>query len=242
MRPVLRGDSPQAVDFDNYRDAFGELASRIGMFCSYCERRIATQLAVEHIQPKKGPHAHPDLEGRWENFLLGCVNCNSTKGAKDVALANLLLPDRDNTAAAYDYTMDGKITVSAGLTAAQQAMAHRTLALTGLDKRASAVIDSNGQLVAIDRVAQRMEVWLIAQVSKDDLQANPNDAFRRQIARTATGHGFFSIWMTVFHDDPAVRKLLIMEFDGTATDCFDPNTTRIISPRPANGLPDGSKL
>jgi uncharacterized protein (TIGR02646 family) len=242
MRPVLRGDSPQAVDFDNYRDAFGDLASRIGMFCSYCERRIATQLAVEHIQPKDGPHGHPDLKGRWENFLLGCVNCNSTKGAKDVVLANLLLPDRDNTAAAYEYTMDGKITVPTGLTAAQQAMAHRTLALTGLDKRASEVIDSNGQLVAIDRVAQRMEVWLIAQVSKDDLQANPNDAFRRQIARTATGHGFFSIWMTVFHDDPAVRKLLIKEFDGTATDCFDPNTTHIISPRPANGLPDGSKL
>jgi uncharacterized protein (TIGR02646 family) len=242
MRPVLRGDSPQAVDFDNYRDAFGDLASRIGMFCSYCERRIATQLAVEHIQPKDGPHGHPDLKGRWENFLLGCVNCNSTKGAKDVVLANLLLPDRDNTAAAYEYTMDGKITVPTGLTAAQRAMAHRTLALTGLDKRASEVIDSNGQLVAIDRVAQRMEVWLIAQVSKDDLQANPNDAFRRQIARTATGHGFFSIWMTVFHDDPAVRKLLIKEFDGTATDCFDPNTTHIISPRPANGLPDGSKL
>lgn len=49
MRPVLRGDSPQAMDFANYRDAFGELASRIDMFCSYCERRIVTQLAVEHI-------------------------------------------------------------------------------------------------------------------------------------------------------------------------------------------------
>ena len=71
---------------------------------------------------------------------------------------------------------------------------------------------------------------------------NSNDAFRRQIARTATGHGFFSIWMTVFQDDPDVRKLLINEFAGTAADCFDPNTTQVVSPRPTNGLPDGSKL
>lgn len=242
MRPVVRGDSPQAVDFVNYRDAFGELAARIGMFCSYCERRIATQLAVEHIQPKNGPHGRPDLERRWENFLLGCVNCNSTKGAKDVVLANLLLPDRDNTAAAYEYTMDGKVKLAAALTATQSTLATNTLTLVGLDKRLNQVLDSNGQLVAVDRVAQRMEVWLIAQDSKDDLQTNPTDTFRRQIARTATGHGFFSIWMTVFQNDPTVRKLLIKEFAGTATDCFDPTTTQIITPRPANGLPDGSKL
>jgi len=121
-------------------------------------------------------------------------------------------------------------------------MAQRTLALVGLDKRASAVVDSNGQLVAIDRVAQRMEIWLIARESKNDLQANPSDGFRRQIARTATGHGFFSIWMTVFSDDIAVRKLLIEEFRGTASDCFNPNSTAHVNPRPANGLAHGSKL
>ena len=241
MRPVLRGNSPQAADYDNYRDAFGELTGRIGMFCSYCERRIPTQLAVEHIQPKGLP-AYAHLQGRWENFLLGCVNCNSTKKDQDVVLANVLLPDRDNTAAAYEYTMDGKITIPGRLTVAQRTMAERTLALTGLDRRASAVVDSNGQLVAIDRVAQRMEIWLIAQESKNDLQANPNDAFRRQIARTATGHGFFSIWMTVFSDDVAVRKLLIAEFRGTATDCFDANSTALVSPRPPNGLANGSKI
>ncbi|MBI3469719.1 MAG: HNH endonuclease [Planctomycetes bacterium] len=241
MRSIFRGDSPQASDYGNYRDAFGELASRIGMFCSYCERRIATQLAVEHIQPKALP-AYVHLQGRWENFLLGCVNCNSTKGDQDVVLTDLLLPDRDNTSAAFDYTMDGKIAIHPGLTPIQQQMAERALALTGLDKRVNAVIDSNGELVAIDRASQRMEVWLIAEESKIDLQSNPNDAFRRQVARTATGHGFFSIWMTVFKDDVAIRRLLIQEFTGTAADCFDPNTTQVISPRPGNGLPDGGKI
>jgi uncharacterized protein (TIGR02646 family) len=241
MRPVLRGNSPRAADYDNYRGAFGELAGRIGMFCSYCERRIPTNLAVEHIQPKNLA-AYRHLQGRWDNFLLSCVNCNSTKGDKDVVLADFLLPDRDNTAAAYEYTMDGEITIPGRLTDPEQTMAKRTLTLTGLDKRASTVVDSNGQLIAIDRVAQRMEIWLIAQESKHDLHLNPSDGFRRQIARTATGHGFFSIWMTVFSDDVAVRKLLIQEFLGTATDCFDPNSTAVVSPRPSNGLADGSKI
>jgi uncharacterized protein (TIGR02646 family) len=241
MRPVHRGSSPQACDYDDYRDAFGELASRMGMFCSYCERRIPTQLAVEHIQAKGLP-AYAHLEGCWENFLLGCVNCNSTKKDQDVVLADVLLPDRDNTAAAYEYKMDGTITTPGGLTPAQREMAERTLALTGLDRRASAVVDSNGKLVAIDRVAQRMEIWLIALESKKDLQANPSDALRRQIARTAVGHGLFSIWMTVFSDDLAVRKLLIAEFPGTATDCFDPDSTAPVSPRPDTGLANGAKI
>lgn len=241
MRPVLRGTSPHAGDYQDYRNAFAELVGRLGLFCSYCERRIATQLAVEHIQPKGLP-AYAQLRGRWDNFLLGCVNCNSTKGDTDVVLADVLLPDRDNTAAAYEYTMDGKIHVPAHLPEAQRMMAMRTLALVGLDRPASAVVDANGHLVAIDRVAQRMEIWLIAQESKNDLQANPSDAFRRQIARTAAGHGFFSIWMTVFADDIGVRQLLIAEFRGTATDCFHAITTLPVTPRPATGLADGSKI
>lgn len=241
MRPVLRGNSPQAADYDDYRDAFGELAARLGFFCSYCERRINTVLAVEHIQPKGLP-VYQHLEGRWENFLLGCVNCNATKKDKDVVLKQVLLPDRDNTAAAYTYTMDGKIEVQASLNARQKAMARRTLALTGLDKPISAVKDANGQLVAIDRVGQRMQAWLLAQDSKTDLQANLNDAFRRQIARTAKENGHFSIWMAVFHDDLAVRRLLIEEFEGTAKDCFHPKTTLPVTPRPDTGLAHGSKV
>lgn len=73
MRPIERGPSPRATDFDDYRDAFPELASRLGSYCSFCERRIPTNLAVEHIQPKALP-AYAALVGRWDNFLLACVN------------------------------------------------------------------------------------------------------------------------------------------------------------------------
>jgi hypothetical protein len=198
---------------------------------------------VEHIQPKGLPQ-YAQLRGRWDNFLLGCSNCNSTKGDKDVVLSDVLLPDRDNTMAAYVYTQDGKIEMQAGLDDATRDMAANTLKLTGLDmdKPNSRVLDANGQLVAADRLRQRKEMWLIARASKQDLQANPTDAFRRQIARTALGHGFFSIWMAVFSDDVTVRKLLIQAFAGTAVDCFDPITTSVISPRPANGLADAGKV
>jgi uncharacterized protein (TIGR02646 family) len=241
MRPVLRGLSPREIDFENYRDAFVDLLSRMGPFCSYCERRINTQLAVEHIQPKALP-AYSHLEGRWDNFLLGCVNCNSTKSDKDVVLAEVMLPDRDNTAAAFTYHEDGRISINADLTQRQQMLAESILELTGLNKRPQDIFDANERLVATERFSQRKEAWLIALMSKDDLSQNPTEAFRRQIARTASSHGFFSIWMSVFEEELQVRRLLIQEFNGTAIDCFDANTTAYVIPRPNTGLPDGGKL
>ncbi len=241
MRPIERGTSPHPGDFADYRDAFPYLQARLGPFCSYCERRIATMLAVEHIQPKGLPqYAH--LIGQWDNFLLGCVNCNGTKKDKDVHLAEVFLPDRDNTTAAFDYSPDGKVAPAAALTDGPRQMAKDTLALTGLDKPLNAVLDENGQLVAIDRVAQRMEVWLVAQRSHGHLQHHPTDAIREQIVETARGYGFFSIWMTVFLDDPEMRRRLIAGFPGTAVDCFQAATTAAVSPRPPGHLPQGSKI
>jgi hypothetical protein len=128
MRPVRRRGSPRQNDFADYRDALPELVSRLGPYCSYCERRVATQLAVEHIEPKA---LHPARRGRWENFLLACVNCNSTKGDSDVVLADTLLPDRDNTFVAVRYAPDGTVAPAPGAT---QPRASATLALVGLDK------------------------------------------------------------------------------------------------------------
>lgn len=192
MRPVRRGRSPQTDDFEPYTDAKPDLIARLGSYCSYCERRIATNLAVEHIRPKA---VHEHLEGRWENFLLGCVNCNSTKSDTDVPLDHILLPDRDNTFLAFNYLADGTIEISAAARAAGIArQAQDTLALTGLDKTPRAVFDENQRRIAIDRVAQRLEVWAVAEESRNDIDNDPgNEDLRRSTARTARGYGFFSI-------------------------------------------------
>lgn len=245
MRPILRNASPLANDFDNYKDAQKYLVARLGPFCSYCERRIATNLAVEHIQPKDGVHGHPPLIGRWTNFLVACVNCNSTKGAKEVILTDLLLPDRDNTFSAYHYTADGKISPAIGLSPAIKALAEKTLKLTGLDKPVQVFLDENDEAVALDRVSQRMEVWGIAECSKVDIDADPtNVGLRNATIRAALGHGFFSIWMTVFAGDIDMRNRLIDAFLGTRrSGCFNQLTTLPIHPAPnLDRLANGGKF
>ena len=245
MRPVRRDSSPQVGDFKPYTDAQHHLISRLGHFCSYCERPILTNLAVEHLQPK-GLAAYAALEGTWINFLLGCVNCNSTKKDKDVILSNYLLPDRDNTAYAFNYTKDGRVEPSADAIALGfQNTAQDTLALTGLDKKISEVFDENGKAVAIDRVGQRYEAWGVALESKAELAAEPNSmGLRRQIVKTALATGFFSIWMAAFEDDVDMRNRFIDAFNGTrGSGCFDPVTTLPITPCPnQDGLAYGGKL
>lgn len=236
MRPVQRGVSPEATDFSDYTDAKADLVSRLGSYCSYCERKMPTNLAVEHIQPK-GLSAYLPLAGRWDNFLLGCVNCNSTKLNKDVVLANVLLPDRDNTFAALTYSADGKI-VPHG------AMAEALLSLVGLDKPISVYLDANGKQVALDRVAQRMETWGIAEEAKNDVDVHPDqDALLRSVVRNAVATGFFSIWMTVFANNIDMRKRLIDAFPGVrGSGCFDPVTTQPVCPAPnPDQLQDGAK-
>ena len=241
MRPVSKGESPIEGEYGDYRDAFPELQGRIGPYCSYCERRISTNLAVEHIQPKDD-ELYPELEGSWDNYLLGCVNCNSTKGNKDVILDEVLLPDRDNTFSAFAYTADGKVSVAAGISVNQQTMAETLRELVGLEKEIRTIYDENGRIVATDRISQRMETWLIAEMSKADLEESPTEVMRRQIARTAAAHGFFSVWMNVFEDDADMRRRFIEDaFTGTAVDCFDA-ATQAVSPRPANHLPNGGKI
>jgi hypothetical protein len=245
MRPVRRDNSPQAGDFNPYSDAQHYLISRLGRYCSYCERPISTNLAVEHVQAKGLP-AYVALEGTWINYLLACVNCNSTKKDKDVILSNYLLPDRDNTAYAFEYPQDGKVQPSvAAIALGLQKMADDTLALTGLDKAINEVFDENGKLVAVDRVGQRLEAWGIASDSHADLVAEPHSVgLRRSIVRTATTTGFFSIWMEAFSNDIDMRNRFIDAFNGTRqSGCFDLVTTLPVTPCPNHdALTDGGKV
>lgn len=240
MRPIERGQSPRATDFNDYRDAFPDLVSRQGNYCSFCERRIPTNLAVEHIQPKGLP-AYAALVGRWDNFLLACVNCNSTKGDRDVVLADVVLPDRDNTAHAFTYAADGSVTANATYPQPLSLKADATLALCGLDKAASSVRDANGRFVAIDRSRQRQDAWAIAEDAKASLATARTPVMIQLVVKLALAQGFFSVWMTVFASDPDVRLALIAAFPGTATSCYRLFSTLLVSPRPAPILPGGGK-
>lgn len=240
MRPIDRGPSPYTTDFDDYRKAFPDLVSRLGPYCSFSERRIPTNLAVEHIQPKALP-AYAKLIGRWDNFLLACVNCNSTKGDRDVVLAEHILPDRDNSAAAFLYRDDGAVVRHPGRTPKVQGLAQKTLALCGLDKSPKNETDANGVLVATDRYRQRQEAWEVALWARDQWTGQPTATVGALVVELAVKTGYFSVWMAVFEGEAEMRRAFVEGFPGTAADCFDTDA-ELVTPRPKPpGLKAGGK-
>ena len=225
MRPIERGSLP--VDeknnpkvFSKYQDAKGDLIDRLGAYCSYCERRIDASLAVEHKQPKQ---KNPELELSWDNFLLGCANCNSTKKDKDVRLDDYYWPDRDNTFLAFEYSEGGIIDIHPNLTDSQKECATKTMELMGLKKTKDTPKSDY-------RLFNRRTVWETAERSLRNLRKNDTPEMREQIVDTATSRGFFSVWMTVFREDRDMLLRFIDAFPGTCRSCFDRQGSPIARP------------
>lgn len=236
MRPINRGSAPRT--YTKYEDAKQDLVNQLGSYCSYCERRIVTLLAVEHIQPKSLPqYAH--LETEWTNFLLACVNCNSAKLATPVEFDQFIMPDRDNTFVAFKYEENGRVEVLDTLTPAHQAMASATCELVALNRLEHQGWKEDMLFSALERISQRVQAWIQAKEARLDYENGRSSA--RAIAREAASAGLFSIWMAAFEGCSEVRKEIIKAFPNTAMDCFD-QATDAVSPRPSNGLAHGGKL
>ena len=223
MRPVSRGEAPLNEDgrpiiFQKYKDALAPLRDRLGEYCSYCERRVTNQPAVEHIRPKA---LHPDLETNWENFLLSCANCNSVKRDKPVAPEKFLWPHRDNTFRAFDYTEGGVVGVAQRLRGPVRRQAKALLELVGLDRHPGAGVH-RGSSLGDQRWRERREIWDKAKLSLDRLRKKPGPLMRQQILDTARGFGFWSVWMTIFEREPEMRQMFIEGFHGTCRECFGP--------------------
>ena len=217
MRPVTRGPAPRA--YTAYGQAIGDLEDCLGIYCSYCERRLPTSLAVEHVVPKS---LEPALETIWDNFLLGCTNCNSVKLAQPTNKRDFLWPDLDNTLAAFTYTEGGFVDVRAGLTAAVKRKAKKLMDLVGLDRHQA---DGRPKPAGRDkRWQQRLDVWDAAVRARRLVQSLGDSPEAQELVLIAAeGYGFFSVWMTVFANHQAIRKGLVERFKGTAADCFDAN-------------------
>jgi len=236
MRPVNRGAAPAI--YAHYENAKQDLVNRLGSYCSYCERRIPTLLAVEHIQPK-GLAQYAHLECEWTNFLLGCVNCNSAKSNAAIECDSLLLPDRDNTFVAFIYDELGTVNPNPVVGPGIGALATALSDLTALNRMNHPNWDEAVAFSALERVGQRIQACLQAKEARADFDAGR--AWAGAVAREAAATGFFSIWMTVFEGVPEVRQAIINTFPNTADECFDA-TTATISPRTANGLAFGGRV
>ena len=216
MRPVDKGAAPVAA-YAHYAAAASDLEQRIGRYCSYCERYIATNLAVEHVQPKSLVSA---LALLWTNFLLACVNCNSCKGDTPISLTDYLWPDNDNTLQAFEYGTGGVVVPRPTLSATLRVKAQASATLVGLDRvPGSATPPTQSDL----RWLKRFETWCKANDALRRLARNDTVELREQIVDTALATGLFSIWWTVFAADPDMRARLRLAFVGTCPNSFDAN-------------------
>lgn len=224
MRPVNKGVDPGHKS-DDYKDSLPELEKRLGTYCSYCEMPIIHVPEVEHISSK----SRGGDRLTWKNLLLGCKYCNSRKNAKTDPenIDEYLWPDQDNTALAYSY--------DCGVPRIDQ------LSLLEVDptgvfyKKAKALFD----LVQLDHVPigkekdrrfkQRNEAYQIAKDTLSDwisVKSVPDDntkRYQKLLIQTALLSGFFSVWMTVFADEPEIVQELIKKFPGTQKKYFDEN-------------------
>ncbi len=205
MRPILKKTNPRKVK--NYQNYKADLLTEIGTYCSYCERHT-TDLHIEHIKPKS---QYPELECEWDNLLLACVNCNATKGNKDFDLNKILLPHRDNTFRAFRYSQGGVVSALEGMSWTAQARA--TIKMVGLDKT-----PASDPKASDSRWKDRLDAWNIANRCKNIYRDSHSIELIIYLARES---GFWSVWMSVFQDNNAVKERLIQAFSGTAQDCFD---------------------
>jgi len=214
MRPVDRGAAPRA--FSEYGEALPELWDRLGRFCSYCGRFIPSGLAVEHKRPRRH---YPNEELAWTNFLLGCLNCNSSKGHPKVVLDRYLWPDTDNTLRAFNYSQDGRISASRSISKRLRRKANRTIRLLGLDKHPGGHREPTDRDL---RWSDRRVEWAKALECKADLRGHDTPRQRELIVKLASS-GIFSVWWAVFEGDRDMRLRLRSAFVGTCPNSFDAN-------------------
>lgn len=219
MRPIDKGVAPRV--YEKYQDAIEDLESCLGCYCSYCERRFPALLAVEHVSPKSYDAKRAT---DWNNFLLGCVNCNSTKGDKRTNDQDFLWPDKDNTLTAFEYRAGGLVEPSPALSPQITQKAAALIDLIGLDRHP-------GQPAAKQptdrdkRYLQREEKWQLAQLMRSKLAKNNTDDYRDAVVLLAKESGFFSIWIAAFHDDLDMRRRLVEVYVGTSRECFENDWT-----------------
>ncbi len=223
MRPVDRGPIPQIngkdIEYSCYQNAKRDLTERLGDYCSYCEMQLSAGLAIEHVQPKS---KQPGRECQWDNFLLACPNCNSTKRDKEINDSNIndyLWPDKDNTFYSFIYTEDGEVRANPEHSPIIQQKANAMIQLVGLNKNPGNAVKASDL-----RWKDRLDAWGKATRAKQRLSTVApacSSVMRAQIEDTANSH--FSIWLTVFSDDPDMCRRLIRKFKGTATNCFNPD-------------------
>ncbi len=208
MRPVDKGNAPKA--YTEYKQARHDLANQIGYYCSYCEMSVRNMIEVEHIHPQANGGASLD----WDNFLLSCRYCNGAKSNNNSSRKGYLWPDIDNTDLVFSYSEIDIIKPQLGLPPAIYQAALATINLMGLNRAFAPNLPYPTE--ANTRWITRIEAWNKAKRSLTNWTKNPSREMAELIGIAAT-KAHFSIWCTVFANQPQVIKAIVAEYKGTYT-------------------------
>ena len=131
-------------------------------------------------------------------------------------------PDRDNTILAFRYDREGRVFPNLNYSDDINAKIEATWQLVGLNRH----IDTSnaGFIKATNKDARwrhRREEWQQAERNKLRLVRVNTPEVIELIIERALAKGFFSIWYTVFYDNPIVRRKLVEAFKGTDASCFN---------------------
>lgn len=218
MRSIEKGPAPQP-SYNPYQTAKRDLITAIGAYCSYCERHIDHMGAIEHVQPKS---AVPNLATKWDNFLLGCVNCNSTKGSKvidDTNITDYVFPDKDDTFALIDYDPITCMPRPADeLSEDISEKVKKLIALVGLDTPQAHVGTQDYQKMSDVRAECRLRAAQDAENYKQTYLTASEDQKEltlKLIMDIVKGRGFWSQWMRVMKDVPELVEALWHVLPGT---------------------------
>lgn len=238
MRPVIKSirySAPNVpLEVAHWREAKEELTNEMGNFCSYCGKyNSRSALQVEHIYGKKcvdaaGNLKYTHLQNRWDNFLLACVNCNSVKNSKDIAVSDPYLPHLNNLLHYIEILAGGIVQIKPDVTGRDLIRTKAFIDLIGLDRIPGHPEYSNMD----DRWDSRMKVADIAERQRFKYTQQATDI--ETIIDLAAATGYFNIWYTTFHAVEEVKHALIngAAFPGTDIQSFDPQNRYATLPRP----------
>lgn len=238
MRPIIKTvkwRSPGVpLEYKPWGDAKPVLAAEIGKYCSYCERyNSLSALEVEHLHAKDiedaaGVKVYNHLKYRWDNFLLACKNCNTTKSKKDIATLSPYLPHENNLLEYIEIDVGGTIKIKAGIAGIELRRTQSFIDLVGLDRHPGHPDYSNKD----DRWDTRLKVYEVALKQFNKYTAVPQATDIDTIIDLASFTGFFSVWYYTFIGEDDVIEALLRCFTGTAIAFFDAANNYRTLPRP----------
>ena len=137
---AFRASNPHATaaDFDSLQFRETKKAVKVALnqdqdgLCVYCEKKLApTEGQIDHIKPKAGTNAHPDLCFSYQNYAHSCIShrtCGQAKG-------NRLLPIEPGPGCNREWQLsqDGTIEPVPGLTRTRKHQVKQTRDMLGLN-------------------------------------------------------------------------------------------------------------